>query len=118
MTVHFGYLEFSYDLVKCLESLPNLHTLEMWSSEDTWDVRSLKRELKPWVVLPQIKTLIIPEHAYPLLKRCPNVEDVVCVIKDTPITSDKFLRSLPPGYRSKVKRLTIPLGLPCNPSRK
>ena len=68
--------------------------------------------------LPQIKTLIIPESAYPLLKHRPNVEDVVWAIIDKPITSDKFLRALPPSFRSKVKRLTIPLVLPCNQCRK
>jgi len=117
MTVHCLYSESSRQLVECLESLPNLHTLEIGPLDDSLTVIRVKKALMWRTVLPQIKTLIIPEFAYPLLKRCPNVEDVVWVIIDKPITSDKFLRSLPPSYRSKVRRLTIPLVLPCNPSR-
>ena len=115
-----SYLDFDAvpQLVECLEFLPNLHTLEIGSSERSCSARWIKMVLTWRVVLPQIKTLIIPKFAYPLLRRCPNVEDVVWVITDKPVTSDKFLRSLPPSWRSKVKRLTIPLLLSGNTSRK
>jgi len=119
MTVHYLSRKATHQFIKCLESLPNLHTLEVGSRqfEDRIRPHELKKAFVWRVKLPQIKTLIIPESAYPLLKRCPNVEDVVWVITDEPTTSDKFLRALPPSFRSKVKRLTIPLVLPCNPSR-
>jgi len=119
MTIHYLGPRCGNQFVKCLGSLPNLHMLEIGSPKDGCsDPWLLEGALGRWVVFPQIKTLIIPESTYPLLKHCPNVEDVVWVITDKKITSDAFLRSLPPSSRSKVKRLTIPLVLPCNPSRK
>ena len=99
--------------VKCLESLPNLHTLEIWGTTTP----SLKKTLKG-IKLPQIKTLIIPPTAHPLLRHCHNVEDVVCVVKDNSMAPDSFLGSLASNRDSKVKRLAIPLDLWTDPSRK
>ena len=104
-------------LVRCLSFLPNLHTLEIGSSDDGPDTALLKRALGR-IILPQMKTLIIPESAHPLLRHCPNIEDVVWVIADKPITSDEFLQSLTSNGDSKVERLAIPLVLPGSPSRK
>jgi hypothetical protein len=102
--------------VKCLESLPNLHTLEITRVAD-YITTSLEKALKP-VKLPQIKTLILPPAAHPLLEHCCNVEDVVCVIMSKTISSGEFLRSLASNRNSRVKRLAIPLFLWGNPSRK
>ena len=102
--------------VKCLESLPGLHTVEIGLADDAMSA-SLKSALKR-VKLPQIKTLIIPPAAHPLLRHCRNVEDVVCVVKDKTTTSDEFIGSLASNRNSKVKRLAIPLALWDNPSRK
>ena len=102
--------------VKCLEALPNLHTVEIgWA--DGAITASLKTALKR-VKLPQIKSLILPPAAHPLLRHCRDVEDVVCVVKDKTTTSDEFLGSLTSNRNSKVKRLAIPLVLWSNPSRK
>jgi len=103
--------------VSCLASLPNLHTLEIGFGKDNPYASILERALG-WLRLPQIKTLIIPESAHPLLKRCRNVEDVVWVIGDTPVTSSAFLRSLASNRDSKVRRLTIPLVMRDKLSRK
>ena len=71
------------------------------------------------VKLPQIKTLVLPSAAYPLLQRCHDVEDVVCTITDiTRPPGDEFLRSLMSDPDSKLKRLTIPLALLPDPPRK
>ena len=103
--------------VGCLKSLPSLHTLEIGWSND-FITTPLENALKG-VKLPQIKTLIIPPSAYPLLQRCCNVEDVVCAIMHLTIPSnDGFLRSLASNRDSKVKQLAIPLALLSNPSRK
>jgi len=104
-------------LVRCLSFLQNLHSLEIGSSDYGPDTALLEKALER-IVLPQMKTLIIPEPAHPLLKHCPNVEDVVWVITNKPITSDEFLESLSSNCDSKVERLTIPLVLHGNPSRK
>ena len=102
--------------VKCLEALQNLHTLEVMSVDD--DMTSpLKNALKR-VNLPQIQTLILPLAAHPLLRTCPNVEDIVCVVRYNYTSSDGFLKSLGFIRDSKVKRLAIPLVLWSEPSRK
>ena len=102
-------------LSKCLQTLPNLHTLEIASPNYYPCTSQLKKALKG-VRLPQIKTLIIPPSAHTLLKRCPNVENVDWVIGDQAVTSSEFLRSLASVPDSKIKRLAIPLILPDNPS--
>ena len=101
--------------VKCLESLPNLHTLEIGSMEGI--TSPLKKALKG-VELPQIKTLILPPAAHPLLRHCCDVEDVTCVGGYETIHSEGFLGSLAFNLDSKVKQLTIPLVSWDNPSSK
>ena len=99
---------------RCLESLPNLHTLEIGQA-DSSITTPLENALEH-IELPQIKTLILPPTVHPLLRHCNNVEDVVCVIRDTTISSDGFLESLASNRDSKVKRLAIPLISWGNPS--
>ena len=102
--------------VKCLKSLPNLHTLEVvWAGDPA--TSPLKDALKR-VELPQIKTLILPHSAHPLLRSCCDVEDVVCVVRYGNISSGEFLGSLEFNRDSKVKRLAIPLVFWVHPSRK
>ena len=102
--------------VKCLGSLPNLHTLLIACVDDS--VTTLLEEALKGVQLPQIKTLILPIVAHPLLKHCPNAEEVFCVsYRYATLPSDGFLRSLESNQNSKVKRLAIPLVLWPNPSR-
>jgi len=102
--------------VGCLESLPNLHTLEIGRVHGSIET-PLKNALEH-VKLPQIKTLILPPSAYPLLLHCCDVEDVVCVVGRGAISSDEFLESLASNRNSKVKRLAIPLVSRSNLSRK
>ena len=77
---------------------------------------SLSNALKR-VKFPQVKALILPPAAHPLLRHCHNVEDVVCVVRERITSSDEFLRSLASIPDPKVKRLAIPLILCDNPSR-
>ena len=117
MTVHSGLDGFtSLPFVKCLESLPNLHTLEIGWTDDSITT-PLMKALKG-AKLPQIMTLILPPTAYPLLQRCRDVENVVCVVKDKTPSFDGFLGSLASNRDPKVKRLAIPLILWADPSRK
>jgi len=100
--------------VKCLESLPNLHTLAIGWSDD-YITNSLKNALKR-CKLPQIKALTLPASAHPLLKRCRNAEDVDCLVSDRPIPKLRgFLGSI---HGLKVKRLAIPLVSYCDASSK
>jgi len=117
MTLHFLDDGAIRPFVRCLSFFPNLHTLEIGSLDYGPHPILLKKALGS-IKLPQIKTLVIPVSAHPLLKHCRNVEDVVWVVAGSPITSDEFLRSLTSNRGSTVKRLTIPLVLPGNPSRK
>ena len=94
--------------------LPNLHTLEICG--DRVVTASLKNALKH-VKLPQIKTLILPPNAHPILRHCRNVEDVVYAVRDRTWPSDEFLESLASNRNSKIKRLAIPLILWPNTSR-
>ena len=104
--------------VKCLASLPNLHTLEVsWANERI--TGPLEKALKH-IELPRIQTLVIPPAAHPLLRHCHDIEDLVCVVRYTPtfILSDTILSSLASNRDSKVKRLTISLVSWSNLSRK
>jgi hypothetical protein len=69
------------------------------------------------VQLPQIKTLILPDVAHPLLGCCREVEDV-CVVMPWSDCSEPFLISLASNRDSKVRRLSIPLWRLDRPSRK
>jgi len=104
--------------IKFLQSLPNLHTLEVrW-----WDIydffgKPLGNALKR-VKLPQIKTLIIPLAAHPLLQHCHELEDVNFVVVEGRIVFDAVLRSLASNQNSKIRRLTISFRSWINLSRK
>ena len=94
-------------LVECLESLPNLHTLAIgWSESHI--MNSLENALKR-CELPQIKALILPPNAHPLLKRCYNVEGVDCVVSDRSIPPNQLFGFLVSIRSSNIKRLAIPL---------
>ena len=117
MTVYLPWCGLAFlSFVKCLQSLQNLHTFEVGWAED-FPAILLEDALKG-VNLPQIKTLIIPPTARPLLRHCHNVEDLVCAIRYDTAHSQEFLRSLPSKRSSKIKRLAIPLTLWPDPSRK
>jgi len=103
--------------IKFVESLSNLHTLEIGFVDYYPRPPILKNALKG-VKLPQIKTLILPPAAHPLLKCCPNVENIDWVIGDKTVTSDEFLGSLASIWDSKIRRLAIPLVLQGYSSRK
>ena len=92
--------------VKCLESLPNLHILEIGRT-DRYITAPLAKVLMD-VELPQIRALILPPNAYPFLGHCHNVEEIVCVVRSGDI-SDDFLEAIASNRDSKVKRLAIPL---------
>ena len=103
--------------VKCLESLPNLHMLEIpWADASVGS--PLKKALKH-IKLPQIKTLILPPAAHSLLRNCRDIEDLACASEASrKFPSDTILGSLASDRNSKIKRLVIPLILWANPSRK
>lgn len=117
MTVDLEWTKSRFPLlVKCLQSVPNLHTLEIGRVDDS-DTTLLKNALKG-VKLPQVKTLILPPAAHPLLRHCRDVENVVCAVRDRNGSPDGFFRSFASNREPKVKRLAIPLATWDNPSRK
>ena len=101
--------------VKCLVALPNLHTLEI--AEFDGSVTDKLRTALSGIKLPQVKTLILPAAAHPLLKHCREVEDIVVVVAPSTEPSDAFLMSLAFNWDSKVRRLAIPLTEWDKPSR-
>jgi len=122
--VHF-LLSGETMFVKCLESLPNLHTLEIGLALVNYVPCTFQlREALKGVKLPQIKTLVLPPLGYPLLKHCPYVEDLDWVIGDSWLiadsvaTCDELLGSLTSIRDPKIKRLAIPLILEGKASRK
>ena len=100
---------FSF-FVDCLQSLPNLRTLEIrWPDHDEFFEEPLWNALKR-VNLPQIKTLTIPPTAHPLLRHCHELEDVdFVIVEGRTACSDVILRSLASNQKSKIRRLAIPL---------
>ena len=87
--------------VRCLEALPNLHTLEVISMGTHYS-QPLRHALGG-VELPQIRTLILPSMAHSLLRHCPNVDDLTC----TPFRPDKeFVESLAKGQQ-KLRRFAV-----------
>ena len=100
MTVYLAWNESSIPLfVKCLESLQNLHTLEIGRTTDFSP--TLLEDALTGVTLPQIKTLVMPPIVHPLLQHCHDVEDVVCVVMDKiPLT----IGSLDPSRPCRVQK--------------
>ena len=103
--VHGPLLQF---FVKCLELLPNLHTLEIWANSIM--TTPLEKALKR-VKLPQIRTLILPPAAHPILRHCHNVEDIIYKVSKLTWPFDGSPESLESNQKSQVKRLAIPLHL-------
>ena len=60
----------------CLQSLPNLHTLELCHVHQDMTTK-LKRAFEG-VAIPSIRTIVLPTIAHHILRSCPNVEDVTC----------------------------------------
>ena len=67
--------------VKCLTTLPNLHTLEIvsiWRTEAVDAFQTALRKEKPRFQLQRVRRLILPPAAHRLLGCCPSVEDLTC----------------------------------------
>ena len=88
--------------VECLAALPNLHTLEIGSmprgiAPERFIITLGRRKLP-------VRTLILPPTAHPLLRYCPNVEDLTC--SDTaPDTA--FVESLKAGGSNHITKLSV-----------
>ena len=64
----------------CLQSLPNLHTLELCHVHQEMTTK-LKKAFEG-VTIPSIRTVVLPTIAHHILRSCPNVEDVTCNVGD------------------------------------
>jgi len=64
----------------CLQSLPNLHTLELCHVHQGMTTK-VKRAFEG-VAIPSIRTVVLPTIAHHILRSCPNVEDVTCNVGD------------------------------------
>ena len=88
--------------VECLAALPNLHTLEIGSmpsgiAPERFIITLGRRKLP-------VRTLTLPPGAHPLLRYCPNVEDLTC--SDTaPDTA--FVESLEAGGLDHITKLSV-----------
>ena len=94
--------------VECLESHPNIHTLEI--PRAGMRITGPPERAPKRIELPQVKTLIIPPPIHILLRHCNGVEDVVRVVRymNTKIPSERILSSLVSNRDSKVERLATP----------
>lgn len=64
----------------CLQSLPNLHTLELCHVHQEMTTK-LKKAFEG-VMIPSIRTVVLPTIAHHILRSCPNVEDITCTVGD------------------------------------
>jgi len=64
----------------CLQSLPNLHTLELCHVHQEMTTK-LKQAFEGKKI-PSIRTVVLPTTAHHILRSCPNVEDVTCNVGD------------------------------------
>ena len=62
--------------VSCLQALPNLHTLSILSIH-TKMTSSLKSAFEGRT-FPSVQTVVVPDHAYNVLRSCPEVRRVIC----------------------------------------
>jgi len=65
----------------CLQSLPNLHTLELRHVNQEMTMK-IKKAFEG-VTIPSIRTVVLPTVAHNILRSCPNVEDVICIVGDS-----------------------------------
>ncbi|KAG6886857.1 hypothetical protein C0992_001979 [Termitomyces sp. T32_za158] len=66
--------------VRCLETLSNLHTLQILraSGQMTTDFKLAFEAHK----LPQVHTVVLPNHAHNVLRACPEARVVTCILED------------------------------------
>ena len=62
--------------VNCLQSLPNLHTLELCHVHQ--EMTTKLKQVFEGTNIPSIRTIVLPTSAHHILRSCPNVEDVTC----------------------------------------
>ena len=66
--------------VNCLQSLPNLHTLELCHVDQKMEM--VFKQAFDGVTIPSIRIVVLPTIAHYILRACPNVEDVTCNLGD------------------------------------
>ena len=100
--------------VKCLTTLPNLHTLEIVSMQGDEKIQSFAIALErtgTQLQVREVRTLVLPPTAHQLLRHCPNVEDLTCCATEPDEDSVESLAAcrsnrvakfsvLHPGYRN------------------
>jgi len=93
--------------VECLTTLPNLHTLEIASMRGGGVARVFATALgerKTKLQLQQVRTLVLPPSAHPLLRYCPNVEDLTCC---TMKPNRSFVESLAAGGLDRIAKFSV-----------
>ncbi|KAL4250030.1 hypothetical protein ABKN59_005951 [Abortiporus biennis] len=74
--------------VRCLRKLPNLHTLHvLYAHSQT--TTALKDAFEP-TKLPQIRTLILPNHAHDIIRSCSQARTITCNEGD----GERFLNAI------------------------
>ena len=109
MTVHFSWNKSTFPpFIECLESLPNLHTLEIGWRMLCYDLTQGRSQ---GCKTPSDQDSHPTSFCLSFLQHCHNVEDVVHVVRGESETavSDEFLRTLASKQGSNVRRLAIPL---------
>lgn len=67
-------------LTACLQSLPNLHTIHVLHAHT--QMTTAIKDAFEGIVLPHVRTVIVPGYGHELLKCCPGVRSVRCIRDD------------------------------------
>lgn len=62
--------------VKCLENLPNLHTLQILRAHTA--MTGILKTHFDGHRFPNVRSIIVPEHGHEILRCCPEVRKVIC----------------------------------------
>jgi hypothetical protein len=85
--------------LKCLENLPNLHTIKVVFAplSMTTTIKSTFEKAS----LPTIRTVVVPAYCHEILRACPEVRSVWCMEED----GGKLVAALGKGKCGKVEEL-------------
>lgn len=99
-----SFTKFNADTIlpvflKCLENLPNLHTIKIVFAPLSMTT-AIKNAFEN-ASLPTIRTVVLPAYCHEILRACPEVRSVWCTEQD----GGKLVAALGKGKCTKVEEL-------------
>jgi len=96
------------ELARCLTTFPNAHTLKLHHPQLTV---ALEQAITQWFGgdnrFPQIRSLIIPEDCYSLLKYCPGVRYVHTIGQGSETALTKYGASILVDYCPLIENMCL-----------